>query len=197
MVMFPSYRNFCRRAAAILGAPSQGDTDRAPSLMAPAGMRLRKSRAAFSLVECVLALGVVGFAFVSLVGVIPVGLNTFRSAIDGTVSAQISQRVVAEARQAKFTELLALNKNSDADSTQPVADYFFDDEGVPVAPPLHIYEASVVVHYTSQPPVNGAPLQFAADAGTAPMAVVRTVVRRVTEPDSSREFVAVVPNNGW
>src|SRR4051812_25122874 len=41
-----------------------------------------RSRAGFSLVEVALAIGIVAFAFVALLGLIPTGLNTFRQAID-------------------------------------------------------------------------------------------------------------------
>ena len=48
---------------------------------------------AFSLVEVVLALGVVSFAIVAILGVFPLGLRTGRSAQDETRAAQIAQAV--------------------------------------------------------------------------------------------------------
>lgn len=50
-------------------------------------------RAAFSLVEVVLALGVFGFAIVAILGVIPTGLQTSRGAQDETRAAQIAQSI--------------------------------------------------------------------------------------------------------
>ncbi len=63
---------------------------------------------AFSLVEVVLALGVVAFAIVAILGVIPVGLSTGHSAQDQTRSAQIAQDILsslASQAQTKFPNL--------------------------------------------------------------------------------------------
>lgn len=48
-------------------------------------------RCAFSLVEVVLALGVVSFAIVAILGVLPVGLNTGHFSQDETRAAQIAR----------------------------------------------------------------------------------------------------------
>ena len=50
---------------------------------------------AFSLVEVVLALGVVGFAIVAILGVLPVGLQSGHSAQDETRAPQIAQNIFA------------------------------------------------------------------------------------------------------
>jgi uncharacterized protein (TIGR02598 family) len=49
----------------------------------------------FSLVEVVLALGVIGFAIVAILGVFPVGLKTSHSAQDETRAAEIAQDILA------------------------------------------------------------------------------------------------------
>jgi hypothetical protein len=48
----------------------------------------------FSLVEVVLALGVISFAIVAILGVIPIGLRTGHSAQDETRAAQIAENVL-------------------------------------------------------------------------------------------------------
>jgi uncharacterized protein (TIGR02598 family) len=50
---------------------------------------------AFSLVEVVLALGVISFAIVAILGVFPVGLATGHSAQDETRAPQIAQTILA------------------------------------------------------------------------------------------------------
>lgn len=57
--------------------------------------RSRLSATSFTLVEVVLALGVIGFAIVAIIGVLPVGLSTGRSAQDETRAAQIAQDIFA------------------------------------------------------------------------------------------------------
>lgn len=60
-------------------------------------MKIRSSRTAnaFSLVEVVLALGVVSFAIVAILGILPVGLSTGHSAQDETRAAQIAEDILA------------------------------------------------------------------------------------------------------
>lgn len=74
----------------------------------PEGALLGKARRqGFSLVEVTLAIGVVSFVMVSLMALLPVGLNAFQDSMEGTVSAQVAQRLIAEARQADFAGLQA------------------------------------------------------------------------------------------
>jgi uncharacterized protein (TIGR02598 family) len=60
---------------------------------------------AFSLIEVVLAVGVVAFAFVAIMGLIPAGMGQFRQAIDTSVCAQIAQRVINDVQQADYSTL--------------------------------------------------------------------------------------------
>lgn len=74
----------------------------------------------FSLVEITMAIGIVAFAFVAVLGLLPAGLNTFHRAMDASVTGQIFQRVVSEAQQTDFNVLVS-------DATPNVT--FFDDQG--------------------------------------------------------------------
>jgi uncharacterized protein (TIGR02598 family) len=76
----------------------------------------RKRVAAFSLVETTLAIGVVAFALVAMLGLMPVGLTSFREAMDASTSSRIIQRVSAELRQG--TSVVA---------QQPIL--YFDEQG--------------------------------------------------------------------
>src|SRR3954470_20054707 len=66
----------------------------------------RHPERAFSLIEVVLAVGVVAFAFVAVLGLIPAGMGQFRQAIDTSVCAQIAQRVINDAQETAFTILI-------------------------------------------------------------------------------------------
>lgn len=61
--------------------------------------------AGFSLVEVTLALGIVAVSLLSLIGLLPAGLGSLRSAMDQTVHAQVVQRVSAEVASADFASL--------------------------------------------------------------------------------------------
>lgn len=88
------------------------------------------SAKAFSLVEVVLAIGIVSFAMVSILGLIPVGLHTFRNAMDLSVEAGIAQKLVADVQRTDFQNLQSTN-------------FTFDDQGIEVAPAGAIFTAQV------------------------------------------------------
>lgn len=66
----------------------------------------RFAESGFSLVEVVLAVGVVSFAFVGILGLLPAGMHQFREVIDGTVCSEIAHRVIADAQQMDFDNLI-------------------------------------------------------------------------------------------
>ena len=88
--------------------------------------RPRKHRraAAFSLVEIALALGIMAFALVSVFGLMPLGLTSFKKAMDTSVGSQIAQQITVEAQQSDFDTLVGTQAASFA---RPVR--YFDDQG--------------------------------------------------------------------
>lgn len=93
----------------------------------------RASLRGFSLVEVTLAIGIVAFAFVALFSLLPVGMGVFREAMQTSVSAQIVQRVVSDATETEFEQLIAGDGNQAAGSryyTLPLR--YFDDQGTEV-----------------------------------------------------------------
>ena len=109
----------------------------------------------FSLVEVALALGIVAFAFVSLFGLLPVGLSTFRNAIDTTNESRIVQSFVSKVIATDFENL---ESKVDYASSQEIV--YFDEEGAlvdtsvkPVASKklLRIYAAKLFVEPPNVP----------------------------------------------
>lgn len=76
-----------------------------------------------------MAIGIVSFAFLTIVGLIPTGLKTFHSAIDTSVGGQIFQRVMNEVQQTDFDVLVDRERlpNYPAD---PPAGYSFRSPSV-------------------------------------------------------------------
>lgn len=74
---------------------------------------------AFSLVEVVLALGICSFAMIAIVGMIPVGLSTFRDAMDTSVQSQIVQGLASEILLTDYWNI----------QEKP---YYYDDQGSPL-----------------------------------------------------------------
>lgn len=75
----------------------------------------------FSLVEAVLALAVVSFAMMGIVGLVPVGLSHFKKAITISAESQILRSLSNEIEVTEFSNLL-----SEYSSPKTL---FYDDEG--------------------------------------------------------------------
>lgn len=88
----------------------------------------QKSRAGFTLIETALALGIVAFALVPLVGLLPVGIQVSKSASDLTIAAQIAQRLTGMVQQTDD----ASSALRDGSSALMTSYYAFDNEGQPV-----------------------------------------------------------------
>lgn len=120
---------------------------------------IRNSRA-FSLVEVVLAVGVVSFAFVAILGLIPAGLTQFRQAMDTSICAQISQRVISDCQQTDFDILTqqadprsqAANFTFRAPTIDAPRFRYFDEAGNEIVPqaatgdPSNAEKALIVYH---------------------------------------------------
>lgn len=90
-----------------------------PAALSTALLRKPSGSHGFSLVEVTLAIGIVAFAFVSILGLIPVGLTNFRGAMDNSIKSQIQQQVTSDVRQTGFVKL---------QEKQPLR--YFDEQGV-------------------------------------------------------------------
>ncbi len=92
--------------------------------------------AAFTLVEIALALGVISFAIVGLVALIPAGLNNFRASMNASVGSQIFQRIVSDAEQADFDLLTRSDQGYQSGSAtfSELPLRYFDDEGNEIVP---------------------------------------------------------------
>jgi uncharacterized protein (TIGR02598 family) len=116
----------------------------------------------------VLAVGVIAFAFVAIMGLIPAGLQQFRQAMDSSVGSQIAQRIIQDAQLSDFDTLVDLNNlpqntsgyytsaknysSSDSHKTNPIYVRYFDEQGneiVPQGARLSGTEAPKVVYWAT------------------------------------------------
>lgn len=149
---------------------------------------LRKAMA-FSLIEVVMALGIVSVAFVALLGMLPVGLNTLTDSIDASVGSQICQAVVTQARQAKFSDLKTEFSG---------VDLKFDEQGkLTQSNAKKIYNVTVNVAYS-----DGLRPGVTPDTGkvydmrTTVLAVLQVKVAKISHPLQVKEYAVYVANNG-
>lgn len=84
---------------------------------------LSSSKAAFSLVEVTMAIGIIAFAFVALFGLLPTGLTTFRAAIDSSNESWIMQNINSMVQTTDFAKV----KELDFATSNEI--YYFDEQG--------------------------------------------------------------------
>jgi uncharacterized protein (TIGR02598 family) len=94
----------------------------------------------FSLIEVVIAVGVAAFVLVALLGLLPVGLTTFRSSMNSAVGTEIIQRVVGDVQAADF------------DSISGQTFRYFDEQGSEL--PAASNNAPRCIYWVSILPVN-------------------------------------------
>jgi len=140
--------------------------------------------AAFSLVETVLAIGVVSFALLAVLGVMSTGSSSLRRAVDSTVYSQIVQSVLASAKQSDFSGLT---------NSAPVGWngrlLYFDDRGVMLDGASNaLYRATVSI------------LSPAALPGTSSnysdLAQISVRITKTANTNDAYKVSAIVANNG-
>lgn len=139
-----------------------------------------RQKAAFSLVEVVIALGVIGFAIVAILGVLPVGLKTAHSAQDQTRAGQIAQDILsslASEAPGKYPNLVirqsstGFNYNISLATTFQYNTLAADNDGRLVAASSSVD----VLKYPYQVLVQVDPSPAGFDAGYASKVTVRVV----------------------
>jgi len=145
---------------------------------------------AFSLVEVTIAIGIVAFAFVALVGVLPVGLQTFRRAVDASIGAQITQRVLNDIQQTDFDVLVGGHTSP---FLFPSAPRYFDDQGSEVtAPSLAVYHVKTWVK-----PATDLPNGSSSSASTASNGKLATVTIQIINNPGNRTITTDSTTGMW
>ena len=132
----------------------------------------------FTLVEVLLALGIVAFAFMALCGMLPVGLKTYRDAMDATCRANIVRVVTAELAQAPYAGIDAWNGQ----------ERYFSDQGLEVA---SVADARFRVKYVNILP--GTSLFGAINSSLKPVTIEISAVQGGSSLSRVTVFIA---NNG-
>jgi len=137
------------------------------------------TRRGFSLVELVMALGLVSFVLVGLLGLMPIGLNTMRDARGDSLRAEIIKSVANTAQQTDFSLLGTLNG----------AKYQFDANGL-LNSTNAIYEAVLSTGSVSVPS-SSSPVTLPG------LTSVTIAIHRLANTNSEAStHVVFIPDNG-
>ena len=90
-------------------------------------------RAGFSLVEVIVAMGIVAFAFVGLLGIIPTGLNSFRQSVDQARALTALNMVASAVRNTRLDAVIY----GDANYALPA--FFSDSAAASTTDPTKFY----------------------------------------------------------
>ncbi len=149
----------------------------------------RKKHSGFTLVEVVLAVGVIAFAFVTTMGLLPVGLNVSREAVDTTVVSHIYQNLSSQAQQTDFSRLNTLNAQA----------HYYDQQGksVDANSTNSIYKAEYKVNTSTAFPSN----QVSSRLATVSIYILATRGQQVltAKPSTnagSQKFNVLISDNG-
>lgn len=94
------------------------------------------SRAAFTLVETVLAIGMVSTVLIALLGLLPTGMDIMGEAGQRTVGARVAQQLMSEMQASPFVDLESFDGET----------RYFDDQGTEVSTQsLAVYTALIEV----------------------------------------------------
>lgn len=139
----------------------------------PPGGKYKKSARAFTLVETAIAIGIVSFALVGLMGVFPIALTELGNARNNVVVAELAEASLARASSMDFKSLATLDQTSK----------LYDLAGVETTQPGRaVYEVQLTV----------------TNATSFSQALIVRVYRAPHKPTSSplAEFVSVLSDNG-
>jgi uncharacterized protein (TIGR02598 family) len=149
-------------------------------------VRCRARKAAFSLIEVVMAIGVVSFAMLSTLGTFGVGLNMIQDAKSEMTHAQIISQVSSTVLQTPFNNL---------ESYASDGPFYFDETGrQQTLNTGALYTAALVVTPGSSSTFPGASTDLAFSAKRV-LITVSTVRPGTTNAISSSRAVLIVPKS--
>ena len=125
---------------------------------------------AFTLVETVIAIGIVSTVMVALLGMMPEGMNMIRQAGQRTVGVRIAQELIGRIQLADFDEVSSFDNNV----------YHFDDMGTEVTSgdQRKIYTAKIEV----------SALEHRLPGAAQPSKVLKNVVIKVSDSLTQVDF---------
>jgi uncharacterized protein (TIGR02598 family) len=145
---------------------------------------------AFTLVEVVLALGVVCFGIISMLGLLTVGLKTFHDAMSQTTETEIAQQLANQLQLANFSTLAA-NKTGSTNYFTQEGIQLTNAAGSTTAPTSTVYTATI-----NAPSVLTVPGGDSTSTITTNTMTFVISIWSVNSPQTTNAFAIQIANNG-
>ena len=131
-----------------------------------------------------MAIGLVSFCLLTVMGLLPVGLSTLRQAIDQTVESQIAQKLAGEILLTPYSQL----------TKYAGTNVYFDDAGSAVAPVSDPrYKVQIILTNPVYPGSLNAPAN--TPIANSIQTVQMNIVKMPGDAQSNR-YTIQVPNSG-
>ena len=135
-----------------------------------------------------MALGIISFGLLSVIGVMPTGLTALRQAMDMTVESQIVQQITSKTLLTPYSQL----SGSFAGIT-----YYYDDEGTYIQPKDTQTKARYkVTTQLGSPTYPGSASLTDATAVPESISTIRIAVVTMPGASGTNNYVIQVPNSG-
>ena len=149
-----------------------------------------RSNIAFSLVETVLAIGIISFSILTILSLIPVGMKSVRSAMDHIAEAEIVQNISGTAILTPFSEMTNFNGQV----------FYYDQNGLlqTTATPDTRYWATTYLSNSVYPGSDTAPIPLSNSLVSIEIEIVHaSSAAAATTAGSAPDFFNIqVPNSG-
>jgi uncharacterized protein (TIGR02598 family) len=144
-------------------------------------LRIRRG---FTLVEVTISLGIVAFAMVSLVGMLPAGLSNFRGAMSQTVEAQIVQALSEDIVLTDFSHLQKFTGQK----------FTYDNRGVATLPSdgMTLYTATVTLEPLDN--LSSFPVRLQDASSRNEGYNVRIEISHAGQPGQIKKYALIVAN---
>ena len=162
-----------------------------------------KLKAAFSLVEVSLALAIVGIAFMALLGILPMGMQTFKAANDSTVDARILTVMTSMLQSTEYSKIAGSGGVTDDVFFFDMDGEFLDSlrqpsprEDVAIQ---RLYAAKVVADIQKVPGVSNVAYNFESEGARIVLASGKLPPQKGTElPQLASDLLGLVGGPlGW
>jgi uncharacterized protein (TIGR02598 family) len=151
---------------------------------------------AFSLVEVVLAMGVVSFAILTLLALVPTGMNGFQQAQTNNVETDIVQKINTELQNAPYSSLFSSGgaaTNATVFGSSGVR--YYDMEGDSLASPTGaVYLVSLSAYPFTNVASDGTAMNISTSSGSI---LAQTVQFNVVYHNHTNSFSSLVVNKGY
>ena len=151
---------------------------------------------AFSLVEVVIAMGVVSFAILTLLALVPTGMNGFQQAQTNNVETDIVQKINTELQNAPYSELFSsagVGTNATVFGSSGVR--YYDMEGDSLGSSAGAVYSVTLSSYPFTNVSSGGPMNFTSSSSGNFLA--QTVQFNIVSRNHTNTFSALVVNKGY